>query len=108
MTPEDVPAEVVDEFCRKFWGAPAAALTDSAQRIARDTLAAALPAYREQLTRQAASLIVHGPAGFGIHCQACGRTQLAASGEDMDASFVLAVILGHAASPEHAAHGGQS
>ena len=49
MKPEEVPDDVVDAFCRKFWGAPAVALTDSAQNIARETLAAVLPVHAEKV-----------------------------------------------------------
>lgn len=93
MKPEDVPAELVDLAMR---GAKPGCRSDAAFYLAN-----VLPTIREQLIRQATGMVVHGPGGVGLHCETCDRSQFGSSG-DVDASYVLARILGHATSPEHA------
>ena len=105
MTPEEVPAELVAVFARAFCGTPQT-FVPAAEHTVRTALAAVLSAYREQLGQQATGMVVHSPEGFGVHCQTCDTSPLGASDGDVDASFVLAAILGHATSPEHAARAG--
>jgi hypothetical protein len=121
MTPKQVPADLVTEAvdaledlahegCGQDTGC-VGFTREYHEQLARQALAAVLPTHAEQLVRrlaeQTTGMVVHGPAGVGIHCETCDRSQLAAS-DDVDASFALATILGHATSPEHTAHGGQS